>query len=186
MTSDTANPDVTTKARQAAAEVKGLASEIEAEYANGDDRPLGGYLKTMGLYGAAVGALAVAARLTGRRLPDRISAGDFALLSVGTHKLTRVIAKDAITSPLRAPFTRYKEPAGAGEVNEEVRSHSELGHSVGELLGCPFCLAVWTSTAFAAGMTFAPRQTRWAATVFSMTAVSDCLQFGYSALKKAE
>ena len=46
-----------------------------------------------------------------RPLPTRIPAGDLALLSVATYKLSRLIAKDRITGFFRAPFTRYQGPS---------------------------------------------------------------------------
>jgi hypothetical protein len=93
-----------------------------------------------------------------------------------------LVAKDAVTAVIRAPFTRYEEPAGEGEVNESVRGHG-LAHAVGELLGCPFCLALWIATAMAFGMLLAPRATRWCAGVLAAVAGSDYLQFAYTALK---
>src|SRR6266542_2729976 len=73
-------------------------------------RRTGGYLLVMGVYGGVVGSLTALARLLGRRPPERISPGDVVLLSVATHKLSRLLAKDAVTTPLRAPFTRFEVP----------------------------------------------------------------------------
>jgi hypothetical protein len=116
-------------------------------------------------------------------LPERPSVGDVALLTVATHMSTRVLAKDAVTAAIRAPFTRFEEPAGEGEVNESVVGHG-LRHAVGELLSCPFCLAVWVATALGFGMLLAPRATRWAAGVLTAVAGSDYLQFAYTALQE--
>ena len=46
---------------------------------------------------------------------------DVVLLRIATHKLSRVVAKDLVTSPFRAPFVRFETSAGAGEVEEEAR-----------------------------------------------------------------
>ena len=99
--------------------------------------------------------------------------------------MSRTIAKDSVTSPLRTPFLRYKEPAGPGEVNEEVRAGG-WRHGVGELLSCPFCLAQWISTGFVAGPVLSPRATRLVAGVFAARAGSDMMQYAYSALEKTE
>jgi hypothetical protein len=105
---------------------------------------------------------------------------------VATHKLSRLIAKDTVTAPLRAPFTRFEGPQGQGELHEEVRGHGAR-HTLGELLTCPFCLAQWVATAFAAGLVFAPRPTRLVASTFATVAISDALQNVYAFLqKKAE
>jgi hypothetical protein len=91
-----------------------------------------------------------------------------------------------VTSPLRAPFTRYAEPGGAAEVNEEVRDQgSSLRHSVGELVSCPFCLAVWVATGLTGGLVLAPRLTRLTATALTATAASDFLQMAYSIAKES-
>lgn len=152
-------------------------------YTGGERRPLGGYLATLGVYGGVVGALTGLARLTGRTVPDRIHPMDVALLGVATHKLSRTLAKDSVTSPLRAPFMRYREPAGASELNEDVRHHDGVRHAVGELVSCPFCLAVWVGTGLTSGMVFAPRLTRLVATAFTAIAASDFLQLAYDAMK---
>ncbi|GIE81519.1 hypothetical protein Aph02nite_74690 [Actinoplanes philippinensis] len=165
-----------------------VLSRLARAYAPHEHRPLDGYLAAIGAFGAMAGALAAAVRLSGRPLPERPSMADVALLSIATHKLSRLVAKDAVTSPLRAPFTRYAEPAGAAELNEEVRDGgSSVRHGIGELITCPFCLAVWVSTGLTGGLVLAPRLTRLAATALTATAVSDFLQMGYSIAKeKAE
>lgn len=47
-------------------------------------------------------------------LPERFSPFDLVLLGVATHKYSRILAKDRVTSFLRAPFVRYEgRPARA-------------------------------------------------------------------------
>ncbi len=154
-----------------------------AGYAPGQGRPLRGYLLTMGGYAGLTGGLAVLARLSGRTPPERVSTQDVVLISCATHKVSRLLAKDSVTSPLRAPFTRYDGPSGDAELGEQVRG-TGLRHSVGELVSCPFCLAVWVATGFAAGLVFAPRLTRLVAVTFTAVAASDALQLAYAALQK--
>ncbi len=166
--------------------VRNTMKRLRHAYAPHEHRPLEGYLVTMSTYAGLTGALAAAVKLTGRPVPERPATSDVVLISIATHKLSRLIAKDAVTSPLRAPFTRYAEPAGAAELNEEVRDEgSALRHSIGELITCPFCLAVWVSTALTGGLVLAPRLTRLAATAMTATAVSDFLQMAYTIAKEA-
>lgn len=153
-------------------------------YSPHEDRPLRGYLFTMSVYAASTASLAVLARRTGRRLPERLTAADIATLAIATHKLSRIIAKDSVTSPLRAPFVRYQEPAGEAELNESPRG-SGIRHSVGELLTCPFCMAVWVATGFAGGLVFAPRLTRLVAGAAAAVAGADFLHLGYAIAKNA-
>jgi uncharacterized membrane protein len=54
---------------------------------------------------------------------------------------------------------------------------------VGELLVCPYCIGMWISAAFAAGLLVAPRFTRWFAAVLVAVFGADVLQIAY---RKAE
>jgi hypothetical protein len=87
-----------------------------------------------------------------------------------------------VTSGIRAPFTQYQDDAGPGEVSEQPRGRG-LRRAIGELLVCPYCLGMWTSAAFVAGLLVAPRLTRWLAAVLAIFFGSDVLQIAY---KKAE
>jgi hypothetical protein len=151
--------------------------------AYGEGRPLPGYLLAMGGYAALAGVVSVAGRLAGARLPERFSLGDTALVSVATHKASRLLTKEAVTSPLRAPFTRYEEPAGHAELKESPRSDHPARHAIGELLTCPFCAGVWIASGLTAGLVFAPRVTRLASTVLTAVAASDALNLVYDKLK---
>lgn len=155
------------------------------EYRHGEQRPLGGYIGAMGAYSVLVAGSALAARLLGRHAPPKVRPWDVVLLGVATHKLSRLLARDPVTSPLRAPFVKYEGSAGPAEVNEEVRQGSGVKHAVGELSSCPFCMDQWVGTAFVAGTVLAPRATRLAATTLAAVAVSDALQLGYAALERA-
>ncbi|MDQ2832047.1 MAG: DUF1360 domain-containing protein [Chloroflexota bacterium] len=151
-----------------------------------DDRPLGAYAGLGALFSAEFALFLYAVRRTGRTLPERVEARDLLLLGVATHKIARIVTKEMITSPLRAPFTRYQKPAGAGEINESTRG-TGLRHALGELLTCPFCFAVWVASYLTYGFVFAPRVTRLIAGIFGMVTLSDTLQDLYDLLKnKAE
>jgi hypothetical protein len=164
--------------------VRARLRRTRASYAPHEHRPLEGYSASMSAYAVMVAGLAAAIRRSGRPLPERPAAADVLLISVATHKLSRILAKDAVTSPLRAPFTRYQEPAGHAEVLEEVRDDRGAGrHALGELLSCPFCLGLWIATGLAGGLVLAPRVTRLVAATFTAVAASDFLQLAYGAAK---
>lgn len=154
------------------------------EYAGGEPRPLHGYMVTLSTYGTLVAALTWLAWRTGRRPPERVEPFDVLLLTVATHKVSRLITKNSVTSPLRAPFTRYQRPTGEAEVSEHVRGEG-IQHALGEFLSCPFCLAVWVGTGFSAGLVFVPRLTRLAAVAFTAVAGSDFLQLLYDRTKRS-
>src|SRR5918994_7351722 len=107
-----------------------------ADYAPHEHRPLAAYSGLTATFAAALGGALVALRATGRELPARPSAGDLALVGVASHKVSRLLARDKVTSFLRAPFTRYQESAGHGELEEAPRG-TGARRAVGELLGCP-------------------------------------------------
>ncbi|MDQ0376455.1 DUF1360 domain-containing protein [Amycolatopsis thermophila] len=157
------------------------AGRAEADaYRGTNDRPLGGYLFIMLVYTSMVVTAAVAALVTGRKLPRDLRVSDIVLMAMGTHKLSRTLTKDAVTSPLRAPFTRYAHTGGPAEVMEEVRKPTGLRHSIGELLSCPFCLDMWVVTGFTIGHVFAPRATRLVAAAFAALTGADFLQLAYA------
>lgn len=147
----------------------------------GEDMPLAGYSGLVAGYVAGAGG--TLALLRGR-LPDRLEAEDIVLLGVATHKLSRMLAKDWVTSPLRAPFTRYRKSLGGGEVSEEARGQG-MRRALGDLLTCPWCLGPWVATALAMGLVLAPRATRMTAATFSAVAISDFLHHAYDATKAA-
>jgi hypothetical protein len=163
--------------------VRRWARTQKQEYTQGEARPLGADLGAMGVYLSLVGTAATAIRMSGRELPTRIPLGDAVLLTVGTFRLARRIAKDPVTAPVRAPFVSYQGTSGEAEVAEEVREHGGVKHAVGELLTCPFCMAQWVGTGFVLGYVTAPRATRLAALTMTMVAGSDVLQFVYDAIQ---
>jgi hypothetical protein len=148
------------------------------------ERPLGGYAVLTGTFLSACGAFAAWLSRSGRQLPERVATSDIALLAVATHKASRLLAKDRVTSAVRAPFTDFQEDGGPSEVEERARG-TGLRRAVGELLICPFCLGLWIATAFSGGLIVAPRQTRWLAGVLVMVTGSDVLQIAYVKAERA-
>ena len=160
---------------------------VSTEYADGR-QPLGSYLQVLVSYGgfaaAAAGGLALFRRRTGRR-PEVPGAFDLLLLSVATHKIARLLAKDPVTSPLRSPFVRFAGVSGEAELAEEVRGDG-LQRTIGELVTCPFCLGQWVASAFSLGYAVAPRATRLVAGTLTQVAVADFLQLGYATAQRKQ
>jgi len=163
----------------------GNAQPDSSQSRTNNEQPLASYATVLATYGATVAALSLVFRASRRRLPNGIGIGDLVLMSVATHKLSRLITKDAVTGPVRAPFTEFVGPLGEGEVNEKVVG-TGWRHAVGELITCPFCLSQWLATAFLFGFLFAPRLTRAVASLFAMVFGSDVLQFAYAAMRKVD
>lgn len=153
-------------------------------YAPAAERPpLLAYAVTMGVFNALLAGLLLLARRRGRELPERVGAADLALLGVAGHKLSRLIAKDKVTSPLRAPFTELEGEGGPSEVEESSRG-SGARKAVGEMLVCPYCLGLWVVAALSLGLLFAPRLTRFLASLLAALTISDFLQIAYKAAEE--
>jgi hypothetical protein len=157
------------------------SGDIFEGYTNGEDVPLFSYGVLAGVFNLVFFLFLLVARATGRPIPERVSAGDIALLGVATHKLSLMGAQDAVTSPLRAPFTELKDKESPKKLDEKPRGEG-LRRSVGELVTCKFCLSVWLASFFTYGLVLVPRVTRLVAAVFAVVTVSDHLHQAYKAL----
>jgi hypothetical protein len=142
------------------------------------ERPLGGYTILIGSFAGLAVAFSVWFERSGRELPDRMAATDLALITVATQTTARILAKSRAMSALRAPFTRFQDDEGPGEVAEAARG-SGLRRAVGELMVCPHCLGMWIAAAFTGGLLTAPRATRWVASVLAALFGSEILQVAY-------
>ncbi len=101
-----------------------------------------------------------------------MDAADLLLTGLATHKLSRLVARDRIMSFARAPFTEHQ---GHG-----------MRRATGELLSCPHCLGMWISGGFHAGLLFAPRTTRFFASILGGLTISDFLQIAYRAAEERD
>lgn len=155
---------------------------IEDGYSPAEEKPLRSYGVLMAVFLVLSAAFARWFHRSGRELPDHVATGDLVLITIASHKASRLISKDRVTSGLRAPFTRFEGDAGPGEVSEQPRGEG-LRRAIGELLICPYCLGMWTSAVLVAGLLVLPRFTRWTAAVFTALFGSDLLQIAY---KRAE
>jgi hypothetical protein len=90
--------------------------ELAKGYAD-EHRPLRAYVGLMGIFNLIFAVVLLVAKRGNLRLPERIGYADVITLGIATHKVSRLLAKDWVTSPLRAPFTTYE---GAGEFSGEV------------------------------------------------------------------
>ena len=163
-------------------------TKLFEDYKGGEEMPLAGYAGLLGVFGAALAGMVLVARRADGPVPTevpRASFGDLMLMGVATHKLSRLISKDRVTSPLRAPFTEYEEPSSASEVKEKSRG-TGLQRALGDLITCPFCMGPWVATALAYGFSKRPRVTRLVGGIFAVVAISDFLHYAVGAVQKIE
>jgi hypothetical protein len=153
--------------------------EVARAYDPRGERPLGPYSALTATFAALLAAGWAALRRSGRA-PERLGLRDSVRIGIATHKLARIIAKDKVTSPYRAPFTRFRsaDDAPPAEVSEEPRGGG-LRYAVGELLGCPYCLAPWIASALIMAEAASPREARALVAMLEAVTVADFLQILY-------
>jgi hypothetical protein len=172
----TTNDSVTDKLEQTADAVEQAA----AGYAPADEeRPLAGYATLVGVYGAGAAAFLTALKAANKKVPDGIPLTDLLLLGVGTHKLSWILAKDRVTSFLRAPLTRYQGSLNSSDVKESVRGHG-LRLAAGELAICPYCMGQWVASGMLAAYALSPSRAKFIASIFAAVTISDQLHVHYA------
>lgn len=155
-----------------------------ADYAEPGKRPpFLPYLAFMSIFGTLVSAALLLAKRQGRELPAKANPGELLLVGTASHKLSRLVSKDKVTSPLRAPFTELEGKGGPAELEESSRG-TGARKAIGELLICPYCLGLWVVAGFSIGLLFAPRVTRFVASLFSALTISDFFQIAYKAAEE--
>lgn len=142
--------------------------------------PLKTYFSFVSFYNFMLGALLLTGKVCNcsRGDEEELSVQDMLLWGVASHKLSRIITKDVVTAPIRAPFTKYEELLGYGEVQEDARGKG-FRQVVGDLLSCNYCADPWVALAFGYGLDKAPRQTRFLLKFFSAIALADFLHVFY-------
>jgi hypothetical protein len=139
-----------------------------------DERPLPEYAALTAAFGAVLSGFLILAR---RRLPERIAFGDMARLGLASYKIGRLVAKDDVTSWVRAPVTRDAETSEPKPQGVE--------RALGELVTCPYCVGVWAASGLSYALVLYPRQTRLVTTIFGAQAVTDFLNAAFVKLKDA-
>lgn len=131
-------------------------------------RPLPEYAALVGVFGTALGGYLALAR---DRLPERIGFADVVRLGLASYKIGRLVAKDDVTTWMRAPVTRDED---AQEPEREG-----MARALGELVTCPYCIGLWVSAGLTGALALRPRETRLVTTVFEAQAVADFLNAAF-------
>jgi hypothetical protein len=133
------------------------------------------YPEYAGLTFAFAGVLGGFLFLARRHVPERIGFGDLVRIGLASYKVGRLVAKDEVTSWVRAPVTRDEEAT-------EPKPQG-LERAIGELVTCPYCIGLWIAAGFSCALVVLPRQTRFATTIFGAQAVADFLNAGFVRLQ---
>lgn len=135
---------------------------------------MGSYAALALAFGGALVAFVVA---EGKRLPPRPSWSDTVLIGLASHKLARLVAKEEVTSFVRAPVT----------VDEEASQPQPRGfrRAAGQLLTCPSCVGLWIAAGFSGANVLWPGETRFIASVLAAHASADFLNAGFVRIKSS-
>src|SRR3982751_1904105 len=101
--------------------------------------PYRAYAQIMGTWAGGLTAAAMLARLLGRD-PRGETALDLFVLSAATFKASRTVARDEVTSFLRAPFVEGEAHSGT---DEEPVETGDMQQAIGELVTCSRCIGTW-------------------------------------------
>ncbi len=151
-----------------------MARETTADVAETiEDRPLAGYATLTTAFWAVFGGFLLAA---GRRIPERVPTGDVLRIALASYKMSRVVAKEDVTTFIRAPVTE-------GDPEAQQPKKEGMAAVLGELVTCPYCLGLWFASALGYAHVVAPRQARFATAIFASYALTDFLHAGFSRLR---
>ena len=130
--------------------------------------------------GSFAGLLATAGAL-GRLLdrdPQCQTTLDFAILALASFKAARTLARDRVSSPMRAPFVE-----GEADAQDEVPVRTGgMQQAIGELVTCTRCVGTWTAAGLASTQIVAPRFGRLLTWPLGAAAANDFLQAGFNAV----
>ncbi|HEX2728870.1 MAG TPA: DUF1360 domain-containing protein [Rubrobacteraceae bacterium] len=150
-------------------------------YDKNDEVPITSYATLAGAFNLIFALFLLISRATGRSIPERIETRDILIFGAATHKLSWILAREPITSPIRAPFTELEEVKSPTKAEEKPRG-TELQRTIGELLTCHFCLGMWVAAFFSYGFVLFPATARLIGAIFTMLAVSDHIHQTYKGL----
>jgi hypothetical protein len=139
--------------------------------------PYAAYAVIMGAFG---GGLAVAGALSRvlDRDPQCQTTLDLVVLSAASFKAARTLARDEVTSFLRAPFVEGE----AHEGNEEPVETGDFHQAIGELITCSRCVGTWTAAGLATVQVLSPRFGRLLTWSLGAAGINDFLQAAFAAL----
>ena len=151
------------------------------KYKQGKDVPLFSYGLLAGAFNLAFAVFLLAARLTGRSMPERLDVKDIALLGMATHKLSLVGSAGCDNEPLARPVYRTR---GEGEPQEGRREAKGRGPAKvrGRAPDVPVLPQRVGGLPPHLRLVLAPRLTRLVAAVFATVTVSDFLHQAYKVL----
>jgi hypothetical protein len=142
-----------------------------------DHPPYGAYAAIMATFAGGLGAAGALARLLGRE-PAEHTALDLAVLAFASFKASRTIARDEVTSFVRAPFVEGEAHSG----EDEQPAGDGMRQAIGELVTCSRCIGTWVAAGLTATQILSPRFGRVLTWSLAAAGLNDYLQAGFAAV----
>ncbi len=139
--------------------------------------PYAAYGAIMAGFAGGLAAAGAFARILGRD-PQCQTPLDLAVLAAATFKASRTLARDEVTSFLRAPFVEGE----AHEGGEEPLETGDVHQAIGELITCSRCVGTWAAAGLVTTQVLAPRFGRLLTWSLGAAGLNDVLQAGFAAL----
>jgi hypothetical protein len=130
---------------------------------------------------ATYGGLLAGAGMLGRALdiePRERGWLDLGALVLATFKVSRTIARDEVTSFVRAPFVEGE----AHEGGEHPVETGDMQQAIGELVTCSRCVGTWVAACLGTTQLVAPRFGRILTWSLAAAGANDFAQAGFAAL----
>ena len=140
--------------------------------------PYTAYAQIVATFAGGLAAVGGLARMLDRD-PRSDTALDLVVLAGASFKAARTIARDDVTSFVRAPFVEGE--AGSGQ-EEEPKQTGGMEQAIGELVTCTRCVGTWAAAGLTATQIIAPRFGRMLTWTLAAAAANDFLLAGFAAL----
>jgi Protein of unknown function (DUF1360) len=139
--------------------------------------PYEAYASIMAAFGGLLAGAGAVGHLRGRdaREHDLL---DLVALVLATFKASRTIARDEVTSFVRAPFVEGE----AHEGGEHPVETGDFHQAIGELVTCSRCIGTWVAAALGTTQILAPRFGRLLTWTLCAAGANDFAQAGFAAL----
>jgi len=139
--------------------------------------PYAAYAGIMAAFGGLLAGAGILGRATGAEPRER-SWLDLGALVLATFKISRTIARDEVTSFVRAPFVEGE----AHEGGEQPVATGDLQQAIGELVTCSRCVGTWVAACLGTAQLVAPRFGRILTWTLAAAGANDFAQAGFAAL----
>jgi hypothetical protein len=143
--------------------------------------PYVAYGVIMGVFAGGLAAAGALSRVLGRD-PQCQTPLDLVVLSAASFKAARTLARDEVTSFLRAPFVEGEAHDGG----EEPLETGDFHQAIGELITCSRCAGTWAAAGLAVTQILAPRFGRLLTWSLGAAGINDFLQGAFAGLTERE